>query len=297
MDRLTAMATFAAVADRKGFAPAARQLNMSPPAVTRMIAALEAELSIQLFARTTRSVALTDAGARYLVSVRRILTDVAEAERTARAERTEPTGRVMIAAPNVFGRREVAPLVCEYLRTYPAVSCELALADRMVNFIDDGIDLAVRIGALKDSTLRSRVVGATRRVLVASPGYLAQRKPLRSPADLAAHTLIQFSAVAPTAEWTLVRGTQEHRIAIAPRLVTNDADAAIGHALRDGGITMALSYQVATQLKAGTLVLVLEKFRAPTLPIALVYPGTRMLSASIRAFIDLVVATAAWDFD
>ena len=120
---------------------------------------------------------------------------------------------------------------------------------------------------------------------------------LRSPSDFANHNLIQFTAISPIAEWTLVRGQQEHRIAIAPRLVTNDADAAIGHALRDGGITMALSYQVAAQLKAGTLVLVLEKFRAPTLPIALVYPGTRMLSASIRAFIDLVVATAAWDFD
>ena len=130
-----------------------------------------------------------------------------------------------------------------------------------------------------------------------APGYLAQRKPPRSPDDLANHTLIQFTSVTPIPEWTLNRGTDEHRVTITPRLVTNNADAAIGHAIRDGGITMALSYQVAEPLKTGALVLVLDKYRAPTLPISLVYSGTRMVSASIRAFIDLIVAKATWNFD
>src|SRR5262245_6540255 len=217
MDRLAAMQVFVGVAELRGFAAAARKLNLSAPAVTRMVAALEDQLAIQLLRRTTRTVALTDAGARYLERARRILADVDDAERAARAEQTSPTGRFVIAAPAVFGRREVAPLVCEYLARYPAVRGELVLSDRIVDLIEDGIDVAVRIGVLADSSLRTRAVGTTRRIVVASPAYLASHRRIRRPADLAGHELVQFTSLTPLPEWTF----GGRRIAIQPRLVTN----------------------------------------------------------------------------
>jgi DNA-binding transcriptional LysR family regulator len=172
VDRLEAMTTFVAVADRRSFAAAARQLGISASAVTRIVAALEAHLGIRLLQRTTRSVTLTDAGARYLDSARSILSALSDAESSARAESIVPTGRLVVAAPLVFGRREVAPLLSTFLARYPDVTAELTLADRFVNLLEEGVDVAVRIGLLADSSLRVRVVGRTRRVLVASPYYL-----------------------------------------------------------------------------------------------------------------------------
>lgn len=296
MDRFTAMKAFVTVAELQGFAAAARKLRISPPVVTRLVAALEEQLSIRLLQRTTRSVALTDAGARYLERARRILADLDEAERTARAERTEPTGRLAITAPEVFGRREVAPLVCDFLARHPAVTGELVLADRIVNLVDEGVDVAVRIGVLRDSSLRARAVGATRRVVVASPSYLARRRRPRAPGDLAAHTLVHFSALAAQPEWRFHRRGRELRVPIAPRLVTNSADAAIGHAERGGGLTMVLAYQVRDLVKAGRLEVVLARYEPPPLPIQLVYPGARLPAANLRAFIELVAATRDWDF-
>jgi DNA-binding transcriptional LysR family regulator len=296
MDRFTAMKAFVTVAELQGFAAAARRLRISPPVVTRLVAALEEQLSIRLLQRTTRSVALTDAGARYLERARRILADLDEAERTARAERTEPTGRLAITAPEVFGRREVAPLVCDFLARHPAVTGELVLADRIVNLVDEGVDVAVRIGVLRDSSLRARVVGATRRVVVASPSYLARRRRQRAPGDLAAHTLVHFSALAAQPEWRFHRRGRELRVPIAPRLVTNSADAAIGHAERGGGLAMVLAYQVRDLVKAGRLEVVLARYEPPPLPIQLVYPGARLPAANLRAFIELAAATRDWDF-
>ena len=169
---------FAAVAELRGFAPAARRLSLSRPAVTRLVAALEARLGTRLLQRTTRTVALTDAGARYLERARRILSDVAEAEALAQADRSAPTGRFVVAAPSVFGRLHVAPVMCDFLERHPTVTGELQLADRTVNLVEEGVDLAVRIGHLADSSLVARRVGHTRRVVVGSPGYLdAPRHP------------------------------------------------------------------------------------------------------------------------
>jgi DNA-binding transcriptional LysR family regulator len=178
------MRAFVAVAELKGFAAAARHLGSSPPAITRAIAGLEEHLSIRLLHRTTRSVTLTDAGARFLERARRILSDVDEAERAARAEHNHPSGRMVVAAPNVFGRREVAPLMSDFLVRYPDVRAQLILSDRMVNLVEEGVDVALRIGALEDSSLRVRQVGATRRVVVASPKLLRKSKVIRSPRDL-----------------------------------------------------------------------------------------------------------------
>lgn len=296
MDRLEAMTAFVAVAELQGFAAAARRLRLTPSTVTRLVAALEDRLGTRLLQRTTRSVTLTDAGGRYLERARRILGDVAEAEAAAQAERTAPTGRLVVSAPQVFGRLHVAPLMCTYLATYPAVIGELTLADRMVNLVEDGVDAAVRIGVLDDASHVARLVGATRRVVVAAPKYLARRKTPRTPAELASHDLIQFTALTPAPEWRFGDDGRTHQVAFRPRYVTNSADAAIGHAERGGGLTMALAYQVADAVRARRLRIVLAEFEPAPLPIQVVYPTTRLLSAKVRAFIELIVATCDWRF-
>lgn len=296
MDRLDAMHAFVAVADRRGFAAAARELAISASAATRLVAGLESHLGIRLLHRTTRSVTLTDAGARYLESARRILAALADAESSARAEVAVPTGRFVVAAPVVFGRREVAPLLSAFLAKHEAVTGELMLADRMVNLLEEGVEVAVRIGVLEDSSLRVRPIGKTRRVLVASPRYLEGRKAIRRPRDLTDHDLVQFTALAPTPEWSFFSRGKEERVAFRPRLLTNSADAAIGHAERGGGITMALSYQVIAAVRRGSLRVVLPSYEPPPMPIQLVYPTSRLVSASLRAFLELAVATCRWSF-
>ncbi len=296
MDRLEAMGVFVSVAELRGFAPAARRLSLSPSAVTRLVAGLEEHLGARLLQRTTRSVTLTDAGSRFLMRARRILADVAEAEGAAQAERTVPNGRFVLTAPGMFGRLHVAKAMCGYLARYPAVQGELLLGDRMSNLVDEGIDAAVRIGALDDSSLVARNVGATRRVLVASPAYLAKRKRPRSPEALASHDTILCTALTPTAEWRFFRGDEETRVAITPRFVTNSADAALGHAVLGGGITLVLAYQAAEAVKKGALKVLLPEHEPPPLPIHVVYPSSRLLSAKVRAFVDLVTATCDWRF-
>lgn len=290
------MRAFVGVADLRGFAPAARRLGVSPSAVTRMVAALEAHLGAQLLLRTTRSVTLTDAGARYLERARRILADVAEAESAAQSERAAPTGRLVVTAPRLFGRLHVAPMMSAYLAKHTAVTGELTLADRVVHLVEEGVDLAVRIGALGDSTHVARAVGATRRVVVASPKYLARRRQIATPDDLAGHRIVQFTAISPGAAWRFLRDGETVRVPIAPSFVTNSADAALGHVERDGGLAMVLAYQAAEAVRAGRLAVVLADFERPPMPIQLVYPSTRIVSAKVRAFVDLVAATCDWRF-
>src|SRR5262252_6685399 len=187
MDRIDAMLAFVAVADLHGFAPAARKLRLSPSAITRLVAALEDHLGVRLLQRTPRSVTLTDVGARYHERARRILADVEEAERSAEGERTRPSGRLVVSAPVGFGRLHVSPVMSAYLERYPDVSGELRLEDRMVSLVEDGIDLAIRIGELVDSTLVARQVGKMRRIMVASPSYLAVRGEPKRPEAVASH--------------------------------------------------------------------------------------------------------------
>jgi|APLak6261679142_1056127.scaffolds.fasta_scaffold00012_132 DNA-binding transcriptional LysR family regulator len=296
MDRFQAMTAFVTVADLEGFAPAARRLKLSPSVVTRLVAGLEGHLGTRLLQRTTRSVKLTDSGARYLERARRIVADLAEAEATAQAERTTPSGRFVVTAPNVFGRLHVAPLICRYLETFPAVRGELTLGDRAVNLVDEGIDAAVRIGSLSDSAVVARHVGATRRVVVGAPRYLRRHKPIRRPEALPSHPLIHFSGLGPTAQWSFSRRGEPRTVAFEPALVTNSADAAIGHAERGGGLTMVLAYQVADAVRAKRLEVVLDDFEPPPLPIHVLYPSTRLLSAKVRAFVDLIATTCDWQF-
>ncbi len=295
MDRLDAMQAFVTVADLQGFAAAARKLKRSPPTVTRLVASLEDRLGQRLLQRTTRSVTLTDAGQRYVERARRILTEVEQAEAAALSQRTVPTGRFVVSGPALFGRLHLAPLMCTYLLRYPQVTGELMLADRVVNMVDEGVDLALRIGHLADSSLVARKVGQTSRVLVAAPKYLAKHRPPRTPEELPKHELIHFTALSPAPEWRFERKGREHTVRFSPRLVTNSGDAAIGHALLGGGLTLALAYQVADAVKAGRLVTVLEAFEPPPLPISCVYPSARMVSANTRAFLELA-AGQRWVF-
>jgi DNA-binding transcriptional LysR family regulator len=296
MDRIDAMQAFVAVADLQGFAPAARKLGLSPSGVTRLIAALEDRLGARLLQRTTRKVALTDVGARYLERARSILADVEEAEYSAQAERTRPSGRLVISAPAGFGRLHVSPVMSAYLMRYPEVSAELRLEDRMINLVEDGADIAVRIGHLPDSSLVARHVGEMRRIVVASKGYLKQRGEPNKPEAIATHATIQFGATAASPDWRFVEDESEVRVACIPRFVTNSADAAIQYAEAGGGLTRVLAYQAAESIKAGRLKIVLAKFEEPPLPIHVVYPTSRLLSAKVRTFIDLVIEISDWHF-
>jgi DNA-binding transcriptional LysR family regulator len=296
MDRIDAMQAFVTVADLRGFAPAARKLGLSPSGVTRLIAALEDRLGARLLQRTTRQVALTDVGARYLERVRRILADVEEAETSAEGERTRPSGRLVVSAPIGFGRLHVSPIMSAYLTGYPEVAGELRLSDRMVNLVEDGVDLAVRIGHLADSSLVARHVGEMRRIVVASKAYLKKRGEPDVPEAIASHETIHFGAASAPPDWRFVRDGREIRIACTPRFSTNSADAAIQHAERGGGLTRVLAYQAADAIKAGRLKIVLARFEPPPLPIHIVYPTSRLLSAKVRAFIDLVVERTDWHF-
>jgi DNA-binding transcriptional LysR family regulator len=246
--------------------------------------------------RTTRKVALTDVGARYLERIRRILADVEEAEGSVQAERARPSGRLVVSAPIGFGRLHVSPVMSAYLMRYPEVAGELRLSDRMVNLVEDGVDVAVRIGHLADSSLVARNVGEMRRIVVASERYLKQHGEPKTPAALASHQTIQFGAISAMLDWRFVEDRREVHISTTPRLFTNSADAAIQYAEAGGGLTRVLAYQAAAALKAGRLRMVLQKFEQPPLPIHIVYPTSRLLSAKVRAFIDLVTEISDWHF-
>jgi DNA-binding transcriptional LysR family regulator len=291
MDRLEAMTAFAAVADRKSFSSAARHLKMSPPAVTRLVAGLEDHLGVALLRRTTRTVTVTDAGARYLERVKRILAETEEAESAAQAELATPSGRLVISAPVTFGRMHISPLVAEYLKLYPQVSGELLLSDRYVNLVDDGIDVALRIGELADSSLIARRAGTTRRVVVGAPKYFAERGTPKTLADLKAHDIVRLTGGA--LDWSFAGG---ERTELPARYVTNSVDCATDYVLRNGGLVSLLAYQVADAVAAGKLRIVLSDFERPALPIQFVYPTSRLLSSKVRAFVDLALATKRWEF-
>ena len=292
-DRFEVMQAFIAVCDAQGFSAAARKLDLSPSVVTRLVAGLETRLGVRLLQRTTRSVRLTDAGARYLERARRIVAEVEEAEVSAQEERGEPTGRLVVAVPVVFGRLHATPLLTRYLELYPKVSVELQLANHYVSLVEEGVDVAIRVGELVDSGLISRGLGQARRTLVASPAYLAKQGVPHLPSELAGHRLIAFSGPASRREWPFWTAGKMSTVPVAPQFFSNSGDAAIDHAIAGGGIASALSYQVVEACRTGRLVEVLREFAPPPLPIQAVFPTSRLLSRKVRAFIDLAEQTAA----
>ena len=284
MDRLDAMRAFAAVADRGSFAEAARRLRLSPAAVTRAVALLEDQLGLMLLNRTTRSVKLTERGTLYLEACRQILSDIEEADRRVRGEDAAPHGPMAIAAPIMFGRLHVLPIVVRMLREHRDLSVRLTLSDRLVHLVEEGIDVAVRIGQLADSASIAFKVGEVRRVLVASPDYLAARGTPATPGELAGHDLIAFEGVEATNDWRF-GDADRTSVRIEPRLAVNTADAAIAAAEAELGITRTLSYQVHAALAAGRLRLLLESFGPPAVPVNVVYASQRLGSANIAVFV------------
>lgn len=286
MDRLHAMEVFVAVAEAGSFARAGARMRISPPSVTRAIASLEERLGGRVFNRTTRSLSLTEAGARFLESARRLLAELEDAEKTAVGETAVPHGHLAITAPVTFGRSALSPVVSRFLEAHPKVTASVVLLDRVVNLVEEGFDVAVRIAPMADSGLMARRIGEIRRILVASPDYLARHGEPKAPADLKQHAVVAFAPLLPNREWRYTEARGSNRVSLAPRFEINDALAAIEACEAGDGITVALSYMVAERIRAGRLVTVLDDVTPPPVPVHLVHAQSRLVAPKIRAFAD-----------
>jgi DNA-binding transcriptional LysR family regulator len=295
MDRFEGMRIFVAVADAKGFAPAARLLGLSPPAVSRAIVALEEHVGAQLLRRTTRSVSLTEVGERFHADCKRILAELAAAEAGASGAHAAPQGELAITAPQMFGRMHVTPVLLDFLAQHPQVRARTYFVDHIVHLFEEGFDVAVRIAHLPDSGLTAIPVGHVRRVIVASPAYLAERGVPRSAADLAQHDGIGFAinggVIAPWALYPPGRKNKADREIAQPRmqLATNTGEIGIAAALAGRGLARALSYQVAEHVKQGRLRIVLADHEPPPIPVQVVTADGRKAAAKVRAFVDFAV--------
>lgn len=289
MDRLHLMTVFIAVAEEESFAAAARRLRMSPAAVTRAVVTLESHLRVKLLHRTTRFVRATDVGRRYLEDARRVVALADEIDEAALGISAAPRGHVTVTVPVLFGRMYVMPCIVDYLDRYPETTVSTLLLDRVVNLLEEDVDVAVRIGDLQDSSLKAVRVGQVRRVICASPGYLARRGAPATPAELRAHSIIATTSLGQSVDWRLRDARGETTIRCDPRLVVTSNDAAIEAAVRGAGITRLMSYQVAPLLVAGALEVVLSECEPPPVPIHVVHREGRHSASRIRAFIDLLV--------
>lgn len=297
MDRLSAFEMFVAVAREGSFSGAARRLGLSPQAVTRGIAALETHLGLRLLHRTTRAVSLTGEGAALLPRAERLLDGLADTERTLRGALAEPGGELHVTAPVAFGRLHVMPVVADLLARHEQLDVHLLLIDRNIRMIEEGIDVAVRIGTLADSTLHAVRVGTVRQVIAASPGYLARHGVPAGPADLGQHYLIASTGPRGANEWRF--GTRHHGgDGARRRLRVNTVEAALAAAEAGLGLANFLSYQIADALAAGRLVEVLRPHTVEPLPVSLLFEAARGRSPATRAFIEAMRQRAAegrWD--
>ncbi|BFT64891.1 LysR family transcriptional regulator [Pseudomonas moorei] len=288
MNRLESMSVLIAVVDSGSLSGAARQLGMPLATVSRKVAELESHLQTRLLHRTTRQLSLTEAGASYVAACRRILEDIAEVERAATGEYASPKGELVVTAPVVFGRLHLVPVIAEFLAHYPEIEINLMLTDRVVHLMEEHCDVAVRIGDLPDSSLMATQVGAVRRVVCASPDYLATHGIPFKPADLAGHACITFEVLASVGAWVFGTGKSEMSVRVHSRLAVNTAEAAIDAAMLGVGVIRVLSYQVADALRKDGLRVVLEPFESLPLPVSLVHKGQAPLPLKLRAFLDFV---------
>ena len=285
MDRFETFTAFVAVAERRGFAAAARALDVSPPVITRAVAALERHLGVTLFHRSTRAVSLTDEGAAFLDRARRILADLREAEQVIMGGRSAPRGQLYVTAPVMFGRMHVLPVVGALLAKHDGLTARMMLLDRNVRIVEEGIDVAVRIGALADSALRVVTIGSVQQTVVASPNYLADRGIPVSPDDLKHHMCIIGSGVRTGSTWPF-GGRGDASIEVVPRLTVNTVDAAISAAEGGLGLANVLSYQSAEAIAAGRLIRVLADHAPAPIPVNLLYDAGRAAMPSVGAFIN-----------
>jgi DNA-binding transcriptional LysR family regulator len=288
MDKLRTMAIFVRIVDAGSLTAAADALGMSVPSVVRALAALERALGVRLMNRTTRRSSLSDEGREYYERCKRVLAEVEAADASLSARRTEPKGRLRVTAPVMYGRLHLAPVVAEFMAKHPHMEVELLLLDRVVDLIEEGIDVALRIAHLPDSTLVALPVGETRRVICAAASYLKRAGEPKLPADLAAHRCIVFSGLARGNDWAF-GGKRATQVTVRPVLRTNQFDVAIDACLRGLGCGQFLCYQVAALVDAGKLKRVLGEFEPAPVPIHLVYPHGRHVSANVRAFLDIAV--------
>ncbi|WNZ53677.1 LysR family transcriptional regulator (plasmid) [Microbulbifer sp. MKSA007] len=285
MDKLETMQVFVEVAERESFVEASKKLGLSAPAVTRSVARLEQSLGTRLFNRTTRHVRLTDAGRHYLCDVKGILESVEHAEAAVTGSFAKPIGELSITAPVLFGQKYIVPLITQYLDLYPEVSVNAVFYDRIVNMVEDNLDVAIRIGNLQDSSLYATRVGSIRRVICAAPEYFAEYGVPQTPSDLADHKIIQPTAVETSNQWKF-SGEKSEVVKIKPHLRCNQNCAAIQAATGGAGITRLLSYQVAKDVANGALQLALEEYEPDPLPVHIVYMEGRRASAKVRSFVD-----------
>jgi len=289
MDRFHLMTVFVAVAEAESFAAAGRRLRMSPPAVTRAVAFLEERLGVRLLTRTTRLVRTTDAGARYLEDARRILLEADEADEAAAGINATPRGHLAVTAPALFGKLYVMPIITAYQRAFKQTTVSALFVDRVVNLLDEGLDVGLRIGLLPDSSLRAIRVGHVRRVVCASPAYLKRHGLPKTPADLSGHQIIAATAVSTGPEWTFAKGKEKIGVKLSPRILVNTNDGAL-EAAKDGvGLTRLISYQIANELAAGKIKTVLSEYEEAPLPIHVIHREGRHGSAKVRSFVDLAV--------
>lgn len=287
MDKLRAMQTFVAIVEQGTLSKAAGVLQSSLPSTVRTLATLEADLGVRLLNRTTRRLSLTEEGRIYLVSCRDILGAVDQAEHRLRARQEEPSGLLTVTAPVLFGQRHVAPAVIPFLERYPKVQCRLLLLDRVVNLLEEGVDIGIRIGQLDDSNLIAQQVSRVSRVVVASPAYFERREVPQKPTDLADENCIRFSGSGRTS-WIFQDRGREQRVAIRGNLECNHGAPAIEACVAGLGVGQFLRYQVASQLASGQLQEILRPYALPPLPISVVYPHAGLLPSRISAFVDWV---------
>jgi len=289
VDRLHAMKTFVTVVESGGFTAAARKLDVSLSVASRVVTELEAHLGVRLLTRTTRVVRPTDTGTAYYENCKRILAEIEEADLAAAGTHAAPRGSLVVTAPVLFGARHVTPIVVEYLQRYPEVDVHCVLVDRNINFIDEGVDVGIRLGELPSSSLQAILVGRVRRVVCAAPSYLQRHGIPRTPDDLQRHTLIQSTGVNTLPEWRFMEQGEPKPLRIAPRLATSTNDSAISAAVAGLGLARVLSYQVAGELWDDRLRVVLAEYEPPPLPIHVIHREGRHAMQKVRAFLDLAI--------
>lgn len=294
IDRFAAFAVFAQVVEQGSFARAAQRLSLSTSSVSRQVAELEAHLGVRLLNRTTRTLSLTESGQAFLERAVQLIADVEEAEAAVAAESLEPRGTIRLTAPITFGERYLAPAIAAFLARHGLVRCDAQLADRIVDIVEEGLDLAVRIGAPGSQALIARRIATTQLVCCASPGYLAQHGTPRVPADLARHRCLTYAYASMRDTWRFHdRDGREHTVKVAGPVHANNGRFLVALAAADAGITLEPDFMVGDELRAGRLVALLPGYAPPTSPIYAVYPSRRHLSAKVRAFVDFLVVRFA----
>ena len=296
MDKLQAMATFVQIIDRGSLTRAAVSMGTSLPSVVRTLAALEESLGVRLLNRTTRRISLTQEGRHYLARCRGILAEIEEAESELSSQRQEPRGELRVTAPVLFGQLHIAPIVTRFVRQFKNTRVELLLLDRVVSLVEDGIDVAIRIGHLPDSSLIAIPAGHIRRVVCASPEYLKDRGVPREPNDLLKHDCLHLTGIAPSAVWSFHDKGRTISVPVSGPFVCNQAAATIDACVDSLGVGTFLSYQVAPWVARKKLTLILVDYEPPPIPLSIVYPHAKLLSARVRVFAEWATQSLRAEF-